>query len=254
MHHFRQSRFAAALLDPELTVAGLLANGRQSRERFAVHRNNVVAGLVDALGSTFPAIKRLLGERYFNALAAEFVRRQPPATPVLLEYGDGFADFLDGCAALSSYPYLADVARLERLRTRAFHAADRGPLDIAALAGLNPARMAQAPIGLHPSVGVLDSRHPVVDLWNAQTDESPQPPRQWIAQCALVWRQEWRVQVQLICPRLARFLRRLSAGRSFAQALATLSREPDAEQLLAQLLNNGVLAAVAPISINSIQP
>lgn len=254
MNHFRQSRFAAALLDPELTVAGLLANGRQSRERFAVHRNNVVAGLVDALGSTFPAIKRLLGERYFNARAAEFVRRQPPATPVLFEYGDGFADFLAGCAVLSSYPYLADVARLERLRTRAFHAADGHPLDLGNLARLNPERMAQAPIGLHPSVGVLDSRHPVVDLWKAQTDESALLPRQWMAQCALIWRQEWRVQVQPVGPSLARFLRRLSDGRSFAQALATLSREPDAEQLLAQLLNDGVLAAVATTSVISIHP
>jgi hypothetical protein len=39
-----------------------------------------------------------------------------------------FPDFIEQFEPASSVPYLADVARLEMLRVRAFHAADADPL------------------------------------------------------------------------------------------------------------------------------
>ena len=48
-------------------------------------------------------------------------------------------------------PYLADVARLEAARTRAYHADDAAPLDAAAFAALDPGAADALRLTLHPS-------------------------------------------------------------------------------------------------------
>ena len=45
-----------------------------------------------------------------------------------MDYGGDFADFVEGFAPAASVPYLAAVARLERARVQAYHAADSQPL------------------------------------------------------------------------------------------------------------------------------
>ena len=63
-----QLAFGAALLDPDLPLpAGVTGpNGKKAQRRFAVYRNNVTVGLVDALAAIFPAIQRLVGEGFFR--------------------------------------------------------------------------------------------------------------------------------------------------------------------------------------------
>ena len=81
--------FSTALLDGEHPVPpGLMQpDGRPAGKRFDVYRNNVLSSLVDAMVSGFPAIVSLLGETYFRALAAQYVRAYPPTTPVIARYG-----------------------------------------------------------------------------------------------------------------------------------------------------------------------
>src|ERR1700733_1305928 len=91
-----QSDFATALLDPILPIPqGLIEpGGSSSAKRFAVYRNNVVASLIDALRESFPAPLRIVGEDFFAAMARVYVRSDPPRSPILLEYGSGFANFI----------------------------------------------------------------------------------------------------------------------------------------------------------------
>ena len=66
-----QALFAATLLDPTLPCPpGLTAwNGSDLTRRLAVHRNNVVVSLVDALADTFPVTQQLVGEDFFRTMA-----------------------------------------------------------------------------------------------------------------------------------------------------------------------------------------
>ena len=91
-----QAGFAAALLDAGLPPPpGLRAwNGSDPARRFGVYRNNVIVSLVGALGDTFPVVRRLVGDDFFDAMAGVHVRAHPPASPVLAHYGAGFADWL----------------------------------------------------------------------------------------------------------------------------------------------------------------
>ena len=166
-----QSSFAAALLSDQMqTPSGLIAwNGSDPAKRFAVYRNNVMVSLIDALADSFPVTHALVGGEFFSGMARIFAQRHPPASPVLAFYGAGFADFIAGFEPVACLPYLPDVARLEYLYVRAYHAADAAPLPVEALHALlaDEARLARAGLVLHPSLAVLSSRYAVVSLWGA---------------------------------------------------------------------------------------
>lgn len=106
---------------------------------FAVYRNTVIKGCVDALCDNFPAVQRLVGEAWMRAAAAHFAEQHPPQDARLVHYGAGFADFLDSLPATRELPYLAPVARLEWLWLEAFTAPLEPALTLAGLAGHDPA-------------------------------------------------------------------------------------------------------------------
>lgn len=156
------ARFDAALRGGDIP-AGLVARHPQEVERrFAVYRNNVAVSLTAALATRFPVIRRLVGEAFFAPLARLYAEADRPRSPVLAEWGAGFAGFLDGFPPLAAYPYLGDVARIEFARGRAFHAADMRPVDPATIAAADPERVR---LSLHPSVTLLRLAHPAVSIW-----------------------------------------------------------------------------------------
>lgn len=130
--------------------------------RFAIYRNNVAVSLGEALATRFPVIRRLVGEAFFAALARVYAETEPPCSPVLAEWGEGFAGFLAGFPPVAGLPYLPDVARIEFARGQAFHAADAAPVDPRALAAADPARVR---LRLHPSLRMLRLAHPAVSIW-----------------------------------------------------------------------------------------
>ncbi|MEW6690119.1 MAG: DNA-binding domain-containing protein, partial [Pseudomonadota bacterium] len=79
-----QDAFAAALAADEPRSA-LPQLGAQPG--FAVYRNTVMKGCIDALQANYPAVERLVGEEWFRAAAAVYARAEPPAHASLLDYG-----------------------------------------------------------------------------------------------------------------------------------------------------------------------
>ena len=159
-HPGMQARIHAALWSP-LTPEGLGAAEGLDR-RFAVYRNNVQYGLSRALAQRFPVVERLVGAEFFAAMARVFAAAHPPETPVLLDWGEGFAGFLAGFAPVQHLAYLPDVARLEWVRGLAYHAADAVAADPALLGAAAPERLR---LGLAPSVQAFRAGHPAVSLW-----------------------------------------------------------------------------------------
>jgi len=130
-----QGAFAKALLSSEAGCPpGLYSsNGADPASRFAVYRNNVQASLSNALAESYPVVRQLVGREFFNAMAALYLRDFAPASPLLNDYGQDFGDFIQGFGPAAGLPYLADMARLERLRVEAYHAADARALEPARL-------------------------------------------------------------------------------------------------------------------------
>ncbi len=168
-----QAAFRRALLQDEAReIATLIEqDGLAAEERIAIHRNNLFASLAAVLRDTFPAVCRLVDERFFAYAAHQFIARNPPARAVLAEYGGDFPAFLADLPPCRSFPFVADVARLEWLMARAARAAEAEPLSAAALAAIAPEDAPRLSLWLHPALGFLASPFPVDRLWRANRPE-----------------------------------------------------------------------------------
>ncbi|MBI1990336.1 MAG: putative DNA-binding domain-containing protein, partial [Betaproteobacteria bacterium] len=149
-----QDDFAHALLAPAgrlvTTIPPEMA-ALAAQPAFAVYRNTVMKGCIDALQANFPAVTRLVGEEWLRAAAAIHVRDALPADPTLLRYGAAFADFLARFEPATELTYLPGVARLDRYWTEAHAAPDADVLDPAAVAGVAPEALAGTVLHPHPA-------------------------------------------------------------------------------------------------------
>jgi hypothetical protein len=213
---------AEALLEPALSVPpGLVGpDGEPSAKRFAVYRNNVVVGLTEALQANFPAVSRIVGEEFFRAMAHAYAVSQPPTSPILLDYGAGFADFIGKFEPAVSLPYLSDVARIERAWTEAYHARDAVLLAAEQLAGIPSDRVAGARFTLHPSLRVVASSFPALTIWRMNLHDGVPGPVDLDAggEDTLVMRPEAEVEVRTIPPGGTEFLAAVAAGKTLAEA------------------------------------
>jgi hypothetical protein len=217
-------------------------------KRFAVYRNNVAFGLIRALRTRFPVVERIVGEEFFAGMAQAFVSAHPPRSPLLMRYGDEFADFISDFAPAAELVYLPDVARLEAARTRAYHAADAERLDPAVLQRLDASALPDLRILLHPSVELVRSPHPIVTIWAMNSGEAELAAiDENEAQDALVMRAEPDVLVRLLPPGGAAFLGALSRGATLGEA-ADLAGSGDGRfdlaANLAGLIGSGILSRV----------
>jgi hypothetical protein len=124
-----QREFASALLADDQAAPPFRS------QAFAVYRNTSARGIVEALRASFPTVDMLVGEEMFTEVALDFRREQPPAGPVLSDYGADFAAFLARDSA-----------------------------------ALPPSIGGEAMIGLHPAARFAWLASPAMTIWQAHRD------------------------------------------------------------------------------------
>ena len=245
----RQKHFAAALLNPDMPMPdGLVGPDREpSVRRFNVYRNNVVTSLVDTLKATFPAVRRIVGDEFFAAMARVYVASEPPRTPVMLDYGATFADFVDTFEPARSVPYLADIARLERAWMDAYHAAESPPVDLARLGAIDSRRLSQIALTLHPSVRIVRSVFPVVAIWLMNVGENAPAAIDLFrgGEHAIVMRPVADVEVRRVTVGAATFIQGLADGATIAEATALALDDDSTFDLTNALANLFAADAIA---------
>lgn len=251
--HELQSLFTAALLqDDAAALIDLVEPGAiGASERIAVHRNNVLVSLVDALADTFPAVQQLVDPRFFAYAATEFVRTAPPTQPCLASYGAGFPDFLADFPPCRDLSYLADVARLEWLLHQAAVAEDAAPLAPQVLAGIAPEDAPRLLLGLHPAVGLVASPWPIDAIWRANRRGAVATAEVDLdagGVALAVTRQGTDILMRPLTPAAFAFRHSLHRGVSLAQAVeAALAHDAEfpLAGALSELFAEGAVVAVA---------
>jgi hypothetical protein len=167
--------FSGSLLRPERETPSLIAGpkGKGAVERYNVYRNNVTVSLIEALAATFPAVRRVTGEEFFRAMARFHIRKTPPNSPLLFEYGRDFPAFIAAYEHAQDMPWLADVARIECAWLDAYHAADAEPLSPTVLAAVPAERLADLVLTPHPSARIVRSRFAAVTIFAANRLNAP---------------------------------------------------------------------------------
>lgn len=208
---------------------------------FAVYRNTVLNGCVEALLANFPSVERLVGEHWMRATAAAYAQDSPPVDARLITYGAGFAAFIDTLLPTHGLPWLGDVARLDFDWAQAFAAPDAPALVLADLAGMSAEVLAQA--HLRPRPGVhwrWFEQYPVFSLWQCNRmarDWAQEQP--WVAEGALLSGDASGVSAQPLEIGGCAFLDACAAGHSLEQASERAEKtQPDLDfsDLLGRLL------------------
>jgi hypothetical protein len=237
-----QATFFEALFDRDSRIA------LSAQPAFAVYRNTVMSGCVDALEANFPSVARLVGAEWFRAAAAAYVHPQPPRDGRLLVYGESFADFLAAFEPARDLTYLAGVARLDRLWTEAHAADDAQAIDATCLAGLSPQALGVLRLAPHPAARWRwFGDAPICSIWqrNRAAGESVDDDEMvWQGEGALLTRPVDAVEWQRVDRSHCVFLDACAQGRRLGEAAAAaLDVDPQADiaDLLARLLRSGAL-------------
>lgn len=189
-----------------------------------VYRHNTFANLTDALAANFPVVRRLVGEGFFEYAADSYIRRHPPRSGNLHDFGGDFADFLAAFPAAQSLPYLPDVAHLEWAWQEAYHAGEAHPLSLDALAAVAPAHYGSLVFQLHPSARLLASDYPVLRIWQVNQPDFEGDQVVDLAEGAvrlLVARRGLDVEIEPLTAGEYVWLTALAAGRPLAAATET---------------------------------
>lgn len=240
-----QSDFRAALLDASQPVPQGLTDGagRPAGRRYAVYRNNVAVSLREALETGFPAVLSLIGAENFAHVAGQFLRQNPPQSPLMMHYGTEFPEFIASLPPLQKWGYLADVARLELALRRSYHAGDATPIDPTDLATRDEVSLMATRFTLAPALQLVPSPWPLVSLWRFAT-QSDQPKPQAVAESALVLRPGFDPEVHPLTPAATEFVRALMHGDCLEQAVETAGDTLDLGATLNLLLTHGAIVAL----------
>jgi len=248
-----QRQFTAALRRPDCPPPATVyaADAAKRIKRFNVYRNTMHASLAAALAARYPVIQRLLGEDFFQAMALVFIRQQPPTSPVLAQYGEHLAPFLEDFEPAQSWPYLADVARLEWQRHLAYHAADAPIIDIVALAAIAPEQLGDLRLHLHPAVHWIASDYPILAIWRTNSQDAiVQPVGAAAGQCVLVTRPDLEVLVSALPPGSDAFMAALAEAEPMGRAAELALNDTPSFDLPAALAALFAAGAIADIAVS----
>lgn len=219
---------------------------RPAAGAMAVYRNTVLHGAVEALRANYPVIEQIVGTEMFEQVAVDFASDCPPRQPVLALYGERFADWLEKQSWIGDLPYLADVARVERLHIECLMSADAQPLP--ARRAREACRHSNSRFSLHPSVRFTWLSTPAMSIWLAhqQGFDSELAPV-WQAEGALLVRPEPFVTHAHRIGRAAhRLLFGIRLGETVSSAMGAAARlypNEDLTAVFASLVTLGVFAA-----------
>ena len=218
-----QRRFAGALRGTagEAAMLPLLAgDDERNRALLGIYRGNSVASANAALTLAYPVCRMLTGDDYFAGLVRHHWTESPSRDGDLNRYGAGFADFLACFEPARALPYLPDVARLEWSVHFAMSAADATPLGGEAFAGFDADVLAAVRLHPVPGFALHDSLWPVADIWLQHQPEAGGTLDVDLsaAQCAVVWRDGFRVRVAALDRGQHAFWTDIAAGAALGDA------------------------------------
>jgi len=231
----------------------VLAEGMAAR--LWIYRHHYETSLAEALKAIYPAICRLVDERFFEYAAHEYVKANPPRRPCLHEYGEGFPEFLAAFPPCRKLVYLADVARLEWRINAALHAPAEPPLAPGAFRGVGPEEFPRLVFRLLSSAGYLESAWPVDRIWLANQEGRDGSVDLVQGGCRLEIRQ---LEEQVVFRRVdqAEFALRhaLHGGQTLERAVAAARGcEPDFDltTALRRLLDEGLVVSFSLAPLDS---
>ena len=175
--------------------------------RLEIYADMYFSRIHDVLADEYAKTATALGRAAFHRLVLDYLDACRPDHPSMREVGARLPEFLAAHPTTSDRPWLAELARLERVRLEMVDGADAEMLTLEGLRALPPERFAALRLRLVPSHALFATRFDVVPLWRSDDPRGAVPEPSPTA--LLVWRRELDVLHRAVEGEEADWLRRL---------------------------------------------
>ncbi len=218
-------------------------------ERLSIYANMYFFRLLEVLKEDFPAVAAALGEDKFHNLVTGYLTEYPPTEASVFWAGRYLADYLRTHPIRGEYPYIADLAALERAIVEVFCARDTTALDAAAMRSVAPEGWPSVRMRAIAALRVLETDWRVASaLRTFEAGRELKAPVRG-ASTILVWRRDGKVFFREVDASEARAIARLRRGATFGAICASfvaksVARDPVAaiNAMLVRWLRDGIVA------------
>jgi hypothetical protein len=222
-------------------------------ERVDVYADMYFYRIRDVLADEYAKLVAVMGDGPFHNVVTDYLLDCRPAHPSLRQVGARLPGYLARHPIGEDPPWLAALARLERLRLELYDGPDAEPLTFDQVRVLPPEALAGLRLVPVPCHALLTTAHGISALWRALEDggspeDAPGPTK--TPETILVWRRQLAVFHRALDQDEVACLSLLGAGASFASVCELLAAETEPEaaarrafELLVRWLGDGLLAA-----------
>ena len=159
-------------------------------QRLNIYADAYFYRLLDCLKEDFPATAAVTGDA-FAGLVRAYLGEHSPTEPSIFYAGRHLAEFLSKHALQERWPFVAELARLERTLIEVFHGTDAPALAASEVRTIAPADWPALRLRVHPALRMLNCDWRVNDVLRAIGTDWREPARGPVA--LLVWRQRTQV-------------------------------------------------------------
>ncbi len=193
--------------------------------RMEVYASGYLARMKEALEEVYEAVHHLTGEGVFSRLATDYAKQFPSRHYNLSAAGVHFSRFLEMAEITEKLPFLPDLVRLEWKVNQAFHAFEKPPLSPEIFQSVPEEKWDDLVFEFQPSVGIVSSGWPILDLWQARKTPRKEIDIQVVdrPQTVLIFRKGFQVRCENLERGEAALLEGLLAGRSLGDVCGSLA-------------------------------
>lgn len=188
-----QNDFQAYLLDSSKGAGfkNQIVNDKKVgvKKRLGIYYDAYRLRIIEALSSTYPVLKALLGDALFEQAARLYIDEYPSTYRNMRWVGDQMSVHLQ--KRYSQYPIAAEMAAFEWGLGLAFDAEDAPILSLQDLASIPAENWADLRFKFHPSMQILTFKFNVLRVWQALNAEEAPPKVTQINEPCVVWRKDF---------------------------------------------------------------
>jgi len=202
--------------------------------RLDIYRNNYYASFEEVLRETYSSVNQIVGEEFFNALSAAYIRQHPPQHAAMIYLGENFSDFIKHFEHTQSLPYLADLALLDWHRQLAYHAAEAEPLAPEFFQKTDNSTLSNSLLQLHPSTNLLKSEFAIFTIWDSLTNTNlndSTPILYDTPETLLTVRPDTEVRTWRLPPPVTELINQLAAKKTLIQSIEAALETGEKQQI-----------------------
>jgi hypothetical protein len=144
-----------------------------TQDRLDVYANAYFYRLLESLASDYKTVHRILGEEKFHDLVAYYLMRYPSRSPNIGDLGEAFPGFIKDNPLSNPFPFLHELALVERAIMECLFTNHLPPLDVRSFQTKSEKEWATARFVLDPAIRLISVQWPVDILWKRREQSEP---------------------------------------------------------------------------------